>query len=474
MIRYLHRNLIIEEADVPADLSLLDYLRDNRGIKASKEGCASGDCGACTVALGYVNADSKLEYRSVNACICPASELQGADLITAGDLETAEGLHPLQQAFVTEHASQCGFCTPGFIVSGFTLLEHVNSPSLDQIKQAVAGNLCRCTGYGPIIKAIANTAPSYTSSIAKQQVLESLMSLKHSARHEQANETQAFMLPETLQQLGACMRSHPNAELIAGGTDLMLEITQQLKNKSSMISLSRIHALQKIETTDHQVVMGAGVSFNQMLHWANHYMPPLAHLLIHIGSDQIRNRGTLGGNLGTASPIGDLAPVLLALDARIHLWHPEGSRSMPLDSYFLGYRKTALKVGEIIHSLEFKLPQVSDLWVIDKVSKRVEDDISAICMALWARSNEGVIVDFRLGLGGVAATPIRATDIENGIIGQTLGSIKHADLESLVKDSITPLDDLRATAAYRIHCTSALLFEGLKQLGPSKETSNEC
>lgn len=464
MIRYLHRMDLVEVNDLPADLSILDYLRDQCGITAVKEGCASGDCGACTVALGRINPDGQLNYQSINACICPAAELHGADLVTAADLETDQGLHPLQKTFIEQHASQCGFCTPGFIVSGFALLETVNNPSITDIRQAVAGNLCRCTGYGPIIDAVKVTANGYCSSVNAERVVALLKEI------DPLIGEASLAMPLSLNHLGLLLARDPNIELIAGGTDLMLEVTQKLKAKSRMISLTRLVELQQIETSGRRVSIGAGVSYSHMMDWARGAMPAFAKLLLHIGSDQIRNRGTLGGNLGTASPIGDLAPVLLALDAQIILWSPAQKRSLSLNEYFLGYRKTELKKGEIIHSVEFDLPLETDLFVIEKVSKRIEDDISAVCFAVVGQVEAGIIRHLSLGIGGVAAIPVSVPDLAGSLIGQAVNSITKPDLETLVKRSVTPLDDLRASAAYRIHCLTALLYEALHSMESSDES----
>lgn len=459
MIQYLHANQLIAETDLAADLTLLDYLRNQRGLTATKEGCASGDCGACTVALGRLDEQGELVYESINSCICPAAELHGAELVTAADLQQGEQLHPVQQAFIEAHASQCGFCTPGFIVSAFVFLESKRVSSLvsaDDVSQAIAGNLCRCTGYGPIIHAVETAAQAYTSSVDRSAISNTLEQIT------QMPETSGLRLPTSLAQLGLLQTEYQDSQLIAGGTDLMLEVTQRLQTKPRMIGLSRIGELQQITEQGNRVEIGAGVTFNKLYRWARDRMPQLAQLLLHIGSEQVRNRGTVGGNLGTASPIGDLPPVLLALQAQVKLWHADATREMPLDQFFTGYRATRLGEAEIIHSVSFELPSAQQRLVIEKVSKRKEDDISALLLAARFELNGSEIVDCSLGLGGVAATPVTAPQVSDGLQGSQVGDWSYDSLYALLQTHLAPLDDLRASAGYRLHCATALLLDALQ------------
>ena len=468
MIQYLHNNRIVSEPDLPADLTLLDYLRNEQRLTATKEGCASGDCGACTVALGRLDESGELEYQSVNACICPATELHGHELVTAADLQQGHNLHPVQQAFVDAHASQCGFCTPGFIVSAFVLMESLGTdetPSDEMASQAIAGNLCRCTGYGTIVSAVKRAAQKYESSVDKTHVSNKL------AEIEPLGQESALKLPESLEELARLQSQSPSYELIAGGTDLMLEVTQRLETKHLMIGLSRIRELQQIteDKDSRQVRVGAGVSFNQLLDWASAALPELATLLLHIGSDQIRNRGTVGGNLGTASPIGDLPPLFLALQAEVRLWSTEGARDLALEQFFTGYRTTVLRQNEIIHSVSFQLPDLSETLVVEKVSKRREDDISALLLAACFSLNRGRIDRIALGLGGVAATPTKGSSLVAGLQGTEISAWDYASMRALVDKHLQPMDDLRASAEYRLHCAAALLLDALQRAEVSDE-----
>ena len=451
MIEYVHRGEIVRESDLPADLTLLEYLRNERRNTSVKEGCASGDCGACTVALGLLGAEG-VHYHSVNACICPAAELHGRELVTAADLATGTQLHPIQQAFVTQHASQCGFCTPGFVISAFVLLENVTDPSQEQIAQAIAGNLCRCTGYGPIIAAVHTAAATYTRDARSADLLSEIAP---------SDCRFGLSLPTSLQALAETIDQTPSFTLVAGGTDLMLEVTQNLKPKPQLIGLSRIAELSGIREEEGRVTLGAGVTYTQLLQWATQRLSPLANLLWHIGSDQIRNRGTLGGNLGSASPIGDLAPVLIALGAEIRLWSPAAERTMLVRDFFTGYRQTVLKDREIIRSVSFRLPQRDDIFTVDKVSKRREDDISTLCQAVLAKFENDHLVSLSIGLGGMAATPIQAESLCQELLNRHVAELSFDRLAPLVRAHLKPMDDLRASAEYRLHCCAALLVQTL-------------
>ncbi len=462
MIRYLHNNQIVSAPDLPADLTLLDYLRNDQRLTATKEGCASGDCGACTVALGRLDESGELEYQSVNACICPAAELHGHELVTAADLQQGDTLHPVQQAFVEMHASQCGFCTPGFIISAFVLMESLvegEIPSNEVASQAVAGNLCRCTGYGTIVGAVKQAAQHYESPIDRIKVAHQLQQIAP------LGQESALLLPDSLEELSRLQLQGSNYEIIAGGTDLMLEVTQRLESKPFMLGLSRIRELQQIteDGLSGRVRVGAGVSFNKLLDWASAALPELANLLLHIGSDQIRNRGTVGGNFGTASPIGDLPPLFLALHAEVRLWSSHGARDLPLEQFFTGYRTTVLQQNEIIHSVSFKLPDSTETLVVEKVSKRREDDISALLLAACFTLNQGRIDHIALGLGGVAATPTNASSLAAHLKGTKVSTWDYASMRELINQHLQPMDDLRASAEYRLHCTAGLLLDALQE-----------
>ena len=472
MIEYVQRGEIIREAELPADATLLEYLRLECRNTSAKEGCASGDCGACTVALGQLTGDG-VRFTSVNGCILPAAELHGRELVTAADLGNLEYLHPVQRAFVTEHASQCGFCTPGFVMSAFVLLQNNPEPTDDEIRQAIAGNLCRCTGYGPIVAAVKQAA-LLAKNLRKEQIeQEQFEKEKHHssanllAQIAPAGTSSGLALPVSLNSLAAALSESPGVQIIAGGTDLMLEVTQNLHAKSQMIGLSRIPELSFINEKKGKLSLGAGVTFSQLLEWARGRLEPLAELLLHIGSDQIRNRGTLGGNLASASPIGDLAPFFIALNGQVKLWSQSGERSLPLEAFFTGYRQTVLEPHEIIHSVTFDLPAEGDTLTVDKVSKRKEDDISTLCQVVWAKLDEGRIKQLQLGLGGMAATPIAARTLAEELIGLEVQSLNYTQIHPLVERHIKPMSDLRGSAAYRIHCSAALLVQSLTSTGGS-------
>ena len=337
-------------------------------------------------------------------------------------------------------------------------LEDGETPSDEVASQAVAGNLCRCTGYGTIVSAVKRAAQSYKTQIDRVEIANQLNQI--SALGQECG----LMLPESLEELGRLQSQSLNYELIAGGTDLMLEVTQKLKSKPLMIGLSRIRELQQLieDRESRQVRVGAGVSFNQLLDWATLALPELAKLLLHIGSDQIRNRGTVGGNLGTASPIGDLPPLFLALGAEVRLWSAQGTREIPLAQFFTGYRTTVLEPNEIVHSVSLQLPEGPQKLVIEKVSKRREDDISTLLFAASITSVRGRIERLALGLGGVAATPTNALSLASELQGTETKAWDYRSMRALVDKHLHPLDDLRASADYRLHCTAALLLDALQ------------
>ncbi len=316
MIRYWH-NGEIQLTDIPsADTTLLEYLRDVKRLKGTKEGCAAGDCGACTVVLISSQKDGKLVYEAVNSCLLPVAELNGKGLVTIEDLATKESLHPLQEAFISQHASQCGFCTPGFVMSAFALKHHNAEPTHHDIDLALGGNLCRCTGYGPIVKAVEQS--ECKGDQFDQHAAEIAKALNEIAQSEAT--APSFLQPRNLESLFGYWRNHPNARIIAGGTDLMLEVHSNLKTLPVLISTLRVEELQELSLDSGVLTIGAGVSLTRLYDFANEAgLHAIVYLLERFAAKQIRNRATVGGSIANASPIGDLAPILLALNAEVDI-----------------------------------------------------------------------------------------------------------------------------------------------------------
>jgi xanthine dehydrogenase small subunit len=334
---------------------LLAYLRDHLGKTGTKEGCASGDCGACTVVLGELFA-GELRYRAINACITPLGSIHGRQLITVEDLKQGPVLHAVQQAMVDHHGSQCGFCTPGFVMSMFAHLKTHDSPVREEILESLGGNLCRCTGYRPIVDAAVHMYDPATADTFSEQQVAIVASLEDIAADETEIELshsgRRYIAPRTIASLAKTLQDNPDARLVAGATDLALEITQGLKEIETLVFTGRVPELLCCDDQGDKLLIGAAVSFSDCKDLLCSSWPQLKELIERLGSLQIRNQGTLGGNVGNASPIGDMPPVLLALQASLVLRRGEASRVIPVEEFYLSYKVTALQPGEFIERIE--------------------------------------------------------------------------------------------------------------------------
>lgn len=461
------------------DTSVLELLRDTLGQTGTKEGCASGDCGACTVAIGAPDADGKTRYHAANACITPAHQLQGRALVTVEGLARGETLHPAQAAMVEHHGSQCGFCTPGIVMSLFTLHESQRrgggerpAPlTPERLEAALGGNLCRCTGYRPIRDA-ALAMGDYPE--ARAEWLD--LAVDAAAPATEATPEAAFIQPTTLEALIAERRAHPEAPIVAGGTDLWLEVTQRLARFPRVVDVTRVAELAALEETtlaDGRAGwwIGGAVTYARLEPLLAEHYPAFAHLLHRLGSAQVRNRGTLGGNIANASPIGDTPPVLLALGARLWLAGPRdgeeiAERELPLDDFFLDYKKTALNQdkeceGEVIRAIFLPRPEAGRHLKVWKLSKRREDDISAVLGAFAWRLEDGVLRDVRLAFGGMAAIPKRAAAAEAALEGQAPSEATFAAARAALAEDFQPMSDVRGSADYR-RLSAANLLERLR------------
>ena len=442
-------------ADVRTDESVLELLRHHLGQTGTKEGCASGDCGACTVAIGEPDAAGELTYHNANACITPAHQLQGCHLVTVEGLASGERLHPAQAAMVDCHGSQCGFCTPGIVMSLFTLYEEQRrggkeppAPLTQQrLEAALGGNLCRCTGYRPIRDAALAMGdypaadPEWIASLEPGHRLDDAPTASAEAGH--------YAVPRTLEALRRLKAERPQARLVAGATDLWLETTQQLKALDDLIDLRRVDALNAIEETTEGWWIGGAVTLARLMPLLATPYPAFEHLLHRFASSQIRHRATLGGNIANASPIGDTPPVLLALDARVRLDGPRGARELPLADFFLDYRQTALAADEFIAAIFLPRPIDAQHLKVWKLSKRREDDISAVLGAFAWRLEEGVMRDVRLAFGGMAAIPRRAPAAEAALAGRAPDAAAFAAARQALAEELTPMSDVRGSAEYR-------------------------
>jgi len=436
-IRFTLNDTLVDVAGLSPMTTLLDWLRDHRGLRGTKEGCAEGDCGACTVVL-----EREGRREAVNSCILLLGQVDGQSVRTVEGLRGADGgPHPVQAAMAEADATQCGFCTPGFVMSAVAFAGSGEPADPDAIHDALAGNLCRCTGYRPIVEAMTRiaglavepppAAPSRTQSVALGG---------------------AFFAPRTLAEALTLRAGHPEALLLSGGTDLGLLASRARKPPKAVIHLAHVPDLTAISTTGDQITIGAAATYGDAAPTLIEAFPALRPYLSRLGSRQIRNMGTIGGNIGTASPIGDMPPVLLALEASLTLVSTRGTREVPLDEFFLDYRKTALAPDEIIQSISMPRLWEGESFHCDKVSKRRDQDISTVAGAYRVRVRNGKIEDARLAFGGMAATPRRARAAEAALLKDGFAAAADA-----IATDFKPVDDWRGSASYRLQVAANLL-----------------
>lgn len=459
-VSFMLGNEVVAVDDPDPTLTVLDFLREQRGRSGTKEGCAEGDCGACTVVLAEPQG-AGLRYRAVNSCIQFLPTLHGKQLLTVEDLRAPDGqLHPVQQALVDAHASQCGFCTPGFVMSLFALYQQGGGRERPQLDDTLAGNLCRCTGYRPIVDAAQamGTAtaddPFRARAAATAETLRALnngemLSLQHGERR--------FFAPRTLAQLADCYQRYPDARLLAGGTDVGLWVTKDFQDIQTVIYLGEVAELCDLQVHTQQLSLGAALSYQEAHATLVRYFPDLDELLRRLGSVQIRNLGTLGGNIANASPIGDSPPALLALGASVVLRRGAETRELPLDKFFLDYRRTALQAGEFIQRIQIPLPVEGEVFRCYKISKRFEQDISALCGAFNLHLEDQQVVAARIAFGGMAAVPKRASRCEQALIGQPWNEATVAAGMAALAEDFKPLTDFRAGRDYRQQVAANLL-----------------
>ncbi len=441
----------VETPRTAPTVTLLEYLRFT-GRVGTKEGCGDGDCGACTVALVGADAEGKAQYQAVNSCLLPLGSVAGRVVVTVEGV-AGETLHPVQQALVDTGGSQCGYCTPGFVMSLFA--GYYDGQLGDT---TVEGNLCRCTGYLPIRRA----ARSLQEPAADDPHLWTLQHAPPLEPIAYKGDENAFFRPSSLDKVFGLMQSRPDAVLIAGGTDLGLELSHKSSRFPCLISLEDVVELKIIRAGSSFLEVGAGLPLSQIENKLRGLFPALDTMLYWFAARQIRNRATLGGNLGTASPIGDLAPVLLALNAELRLRNAGSERLIPLAKFFTGYRQTVLQKAEVLVSVLIPqtLPKgaVRRLSEAYKVGKRGTDDISIVAAAFAIDLNaDDRVVQARLAYGGVAATPARATSVEASLVGKPWNDKTVREAKAALQTTFKPLDDLRASAAYRNRLVGNLL-----------------
>ncbi|MGS0736424.1 xanthine dehydrogenase small subunit [Pseudomonas sp. GG8] len=464
MIQLLLNQALRTEHALDPNLTVLNYLREHLGKPGTKEGCASGDCGACTVVIGELSTDNDgaehLRYRSINACLTFVASLHGKQLISVEDLKHQGQLHSVQKAMVECHGSQCGFCTPGFVMSLFALQKNSSEANTHQAHEALAGNLCRCTGYRPILAAAEQACTQREPDQFDQRQTETIARLRAIAPKETGelnSGDKRCLVPLTVSNLADLYNAYPQARLLAGGTDLALEVTQLHRTLPVMIYVGNIEEMKRIEHFDDRIEIGAATSLTDCYAALTAEYPDFGELLQRFASLQIRNQGTLGGNIGNASPIGDSPPLLIALGAQIVLCKGEVRRTLALEDYFIDYRVTARQESEFIEKII--VPKANDRQAFRayKVSKRLDDDISAVCAAFRLQVENGAVVDARVAFGGMAAIPKRAAACEHALIGAPWTSATVERACAALAEDFTPLSDFRASKEYRLLSAQNLL-----------------
>lgn len=466
-VRFVLDDQIVELSDVPPTMTVLEYLRDVRGRTGTKEGCAEGDCGACTVVLGELNDDgSRIDYRAVNSCIRFLPTIDGKELVTVESLQPSRNvLHPVQQALVDQHASQCGFCTPGFVMSLFGLYLNAPAPGRDDVVTALAGNLCRCTGYRPIIDAgcsMSSYAPPAHWSRDDAQSAARVARLRE-LRRDGTLASAGFSAPTTIDDLAAMLEATPESVVLAGGTDVGLWVTKQLRDLPPIVYIGAVPELKQIRAQDASLRIGAAVSLTEAWRAIVELHPSLHELALRFASPPVCNSGTLCGNIANGSPIGDSMPILLALGAEIELRRGQATRLLPLNQFYLGYQRTALQPGEFVLAVSIPRAAPGAHIASYKVSKRFDQDIAAVCAGFLVELDGDRVTTARLGFGGMAAVPARATKAEAALSGkQWCASTVEAAVAALSED-FQPLSDLRAGKEYRLLAAGQLLRRFYRQ-----------
>ena len=456
--------------DVAPDRTLLDVLREDLRCTAVKEGCASGDCGACTVAVAEAEEGGRLHWRAINSCIRLAHSVEGMAVFTAEDIAGEGGrLHPAQRAMLECHGSQCGFCTPGFVMSLFTLHRQRDGAAVsrDEALHALSGNLCRCTGYRPILDAAQTMHHWPDVPLDESGLLQQLKLLAQDGWAPVADSASSFYAtPTTLAELLRLRAAYPQALIAAGTTDVGLWVTKQHRRFGQIIDVTRVTELRRIERGAQSLSIGAAASLTEAFDALAESRPQLKPFFDRFAGLPVRESGTLGGNVANGSPIGDSMPLLIALGATLVLPSTRGERTLPIEDFYLAYRKTALAPDEVLARIEVPQPTPHEWLRADKISKRFEDDISAVCLAVALQVEDGVIHSARIGAGGVAAVPARAIQTEAALAGQQCAEAIFDAAATVLEAEFKPLSDMRASSAYRRAVLGNLLRRGWQQSQP--------
>ena len=471
-LRFFHQGQVVQIDEPASTRTVLQWLREDARCTGTKEGCAEGDCGACTVVLGTLDAAGGLALQPVNACIQFLPTLDGKALFTVEDLSAAPApLHPVQESMVACHASQCGFCTPGFVMSLWACYEaHQQAgtvPTRQQLADDLSGNLCRCTGYRPILDAGRQMFQAPAVPLARQPVVDALKLL---AQDPPLHTASGFHAPRRLADFAALRESLPQAKVLAGSTDMGLWVTKQFRDLGELISINDVAELKTVAVKEHHITIGAAASLESAWQALVADWPSLRDVWLRFASLPIRHAGTMGGNVANGSPIGDSAPALIALGATLVLQRGAVQRRMALEYFYVDYMKNRLEPGEFVHSVEVPRPDpVAAAQVrVYKISKRFDCDISAVCAALSVRLDGDRIAAVRLAWGGLAGTVKRAAQAEAALLGQAWNESRLQAAQDALAQDFKPLTDMRASAGYRLQVAQNLLRRFWLETRPDK------
>ncbi len=469
VIKFLFNEKVLEINNPDPNKTILNFIRTTLKKTGTKEGCAEGGCGACTVVVGELK-NNDIEYKAINSCISFLPYLDGKQLLVVEDLVSKEGnLHPVQEAMVKYHGSQCGFCTPGFVMSLFSMFKNNNNYDEDLIKDSISGNLCRCTGYRPIVDAAKslnkiNKIDQFSKNKRKTIHILKKINAKNITIN---NDNKKYFSPNTIKDLKKVIKKNPNSDFLSGGTDLSLMVTKKRKDIENIINLKNIKELDFIKKKKTFIEVGAATPLVKFEKFIKKFYPDFNSILKRYGSIQIRNVGTIGGNIATASPIGDTLPILLSLNAKLIIGTVKNNKVMPINNFFISFRKTKLKKGEFIYSIKIPLYK-NNFFKAYKISKRFDDDISSLCASFNFEIDKNKIENVFIAFGGMAEIPKRAKNCEKILKNKKLTIDNFVKAGIYLEKDFYPIDDMRATKHYRMLVAKNLLIKCFEEIKNNK------
>lgn len=438
--------------------TLLEFIRTGLHAKGTKEGCNEGDCGACTVVI-IEKKNKKINYQAINSCVTFLPSIHQKQILTIEDIGNIENLHPIQQIIVNKHASQCGFCTPGFIMAFFAQKANNINSSKEQLIEAVAGNLCRCTGYQTIRTSAEEIEKIDNINIFNKYANEKLLDeINNNKEINIKKDKSHYHIPATFKQAVALKQKYPEATICNGSTDLTLKVTKLQKNIPKIIDIANISEIQKIETEKNYYIIGAGTKIENLYQFAKHKLPAIAEILIVFGSKQIRNRATIGGNIASASPIGDIIPTLFAHKAKITITG-KNKKIVKIEDFIINYRKTILEKNEIIENIIIPKPENNEIIKTYKISKRTKLDISTVSASFNFNIKNNIINNNILAFGGMAEMTKRAKKTENFLLGKNFTEKNIREASKILKSEFSPITDARASKEARTIMAKNLLMK---------------